>query len=182
MIERILRLIRMDFSVFKEIESDPSATTEAAIVVAVSTLLSALGSAIGSDQPTTGFIASVISGIVGWLVWSAVTYIVGKSVFKGGGTLEQMLRVLGYASVPNILGVFSFIPCFGWIAGFAGWILALVAGVMAIKEAMDVELGTAIGVTVVGAIAMGIVFAIIGLIFGGAVAIGAVILGLLGRQ
>jgi len=34
MIERILRLIRMDFSVFKEIESDPSDTTEAAIVVA----------------------------------------------------------------------------------------------------------------------------------------------------
>ena len=181
MLDRIMRLLRLDFSVFKEIESDPQATTEAVIVVAASTFLSALGSAIGSDRVAVNFISSIVGGLVGWLVWSGVTYAIGKSVFKGGGTFEQMLRVLGYATAPTALGVIAFIPCFGWIGGFAGWVLSLIAGVMAIKEAMDVELGTAIGVVVVGAIAMAIVFVIIGLIFGGAVAMGALFLGALQR-
>jgi len=179
MIDRIMRLLRLDFSVFKDIESDPNATTEAVLVVAASTFLSALGSAIGSDRVTVSFIMSIVTGLLSWLVWSGVTYAIGKSVFKGGGTFEQMLRVLGYATAPRALGVISFIPCFGWIAGFAGLVLSLVAGVMAIKEAMDIELGTAIGVVVVGAIAIMIVSAIVTLIFGGTLAMGALFLGAL---
>ncbi len=178
MVDRVMRLIKMDFSVFKDIESDPAATTEAVIIVAVSSFLKPIGSANGAQHATRSFIGAVIGGLLGWVVWSVATYLIGKSVFKGGGTLEQMLRVLGYASAPNALGVLSFIPCLGWIAGLAGFLLMVIAGVMAIKEAMDVDLGTAIGVVIVGAIAMGIVFVAIALIFGGAVAIGALILGL----
>lgn len=68
MIDRILRILRLDFAVFKEIESDPQATTEAAIIVVVTTLLSALGPAVFADNVVTSFISSVVSGIVGWVV------------------------------------------------------------------------------------------------------------------
>ncbi|UCC77198.1 MAG: YIP1 family protein [Anaerolineales bacterium] len=179
MIDRILRILRLDFAVFKEIESDPQATTEAAIIVVVTTLLSALGSAIFADNPLTSFVSSVVSGLVGWVVWSVVTYFVGMSIFGGKGTLEGMLRVIGYASAPNILGVFGVIPCLGWIAAFAGWLLALVAGMLAVSEGLDLSLGAAIGVVVIGWIAMVIVRIIIGIIFGGAFAVGAGLLGLI---
>jgi hypothetical protein len=179
MIDRVLRILRLDFAVFKEIESDPQATTEAAIIVVVTTLLSALGPAVFADNVVTSFISSVVSGIVGWVVWSVVTYFIGMSVFGGKGTLEGMLRVIGYASAPNILGVFGVIPCLGWIAAFAGWLLALVAGILAVSEGLDLSLGAAIGVVVIGWIAMVIVRAVIGIMFGGAFAVGAGLLGLI---
>jgi hypothetical protein len=179
MIDRVLRILRLDFAVFKEIESDPQATTEAAIIVVVTTLLSALGPAVFADNVVTSFISSVVSGIVGWVVWSVVTYFIGMSVFGGKGTLEGMLRVIGYASAPNILGVFGVIPCLGWIAAFAGWLLALVAGMLAVSEGLDLGLGAAIGVVVIGWIAMVIVRAVIGIMFGGAFAVGAGLLGLI---
>jgi len=173
MVNRIMRLIQLDFSVFKEIESDPAATTEAAIIVAATSFLSALGSAIGSQYPLASFMSGLISGLVGWVVWAVVAYYVGKSMFHGTGTLEGMLRVIGYASAPNILGLFGFIPCIGWLAALAGWIISLIASVMAIKEGLDLELGGAIGVVIIGWIAMVIVNILISVIFGGALAVGA---------
>lgn len=179
MIERITRVIQLDFSVFKEIESDPQATTEAAIIVAVTTLLSAIGSAIGSDNPVAGFVGPIISGLVGWGLWSVVTYFVGKSIFAGKGTLEGMLRVLGYASAPNILGILVFIPCIGWLAALAGWLLSLIAGVMAVREGLDLTLGAAIGVVIIGWFARVAVAIAVAVAFGGAFVVGAGLLRLL---
>jgi len=171
MIERVTRLIKLDFSVFKDIESDPQATMEAAIIVGATTFLSAIASAMGSEHAFGTFVISVINGLIGWVVWSAVTYFIGKTVFSGGGTLEQMLRVIGYANAPRILGILTVIPCIGWLGGLAGLLISLVASIMAIKEALDVELGTAIAVIIVGAIAMAIVSAIIGIVLGSVFAI-----------
>jgi len=181
MIERIVRLVQLDWSVFKEIEPDASATAEAAIIVAVTSLLSALGSAIGSHSAGASFVSGLVSGLVGWVVWAVVAYLVGKALFKGRGTLDGMLRVLGYASAPNILGFFGFVPCIGWLAGLAGWLISLIAGLMAIKEGLDLDLASAVGVAIVGWIAMAIVSLIISVIFGGAIAAALGIVSLLGR-
>jgi hypothetical protein len=171
MIERIMRIFQLDFSVFREIESDRNATVEAAIVVAITTFISAIASGIGADHPVASFVQSVINGFVGWVVWSAVTYFVGKSMFSGGGTLAQMLRVLGYANAPRILSILTVIPCIGWLGALIGWILSIVAGIMAIKEALDVELSTAIAVVIIGVIAMVVFWVIVGVIVGSLFAI-----------
>ncbi len=173
MIGRIMRLVRLDSTVFEEIAADPNATIEAVVIVTISASLSALGFAILSESVLPSFIGGLINGLAGWVVWSAVTCFVGKSVFRGRGTLEQMLRVLGYASAPNALGIFAFIPCVGLLAAFGGWLIFLVAGVLAIKETLDVNLSTAIGVAIVGAIATGMLYAVVGIIFEGTLAIAA---------
>ncbi len=166
MIDRIMRVIKLDFPVFKEIESDSKATTEAAIIVVITTLLSAFGSAVGSGRFFSAFISEVFSGIVGWVAWAVVAYFVAKSLFSGKGTLEGMLRVLGYANAPRLLGILGIIPCVGWIGTLAGGILALIMGFMAIREGMDLDAGQAIIVIVVGAIAWIVVSIVFGLIFG----------------
>ena len=166
MVDRILRVIKLDFSVFKEIESDSKATSEAAIVVLITTLLSALGSAVGSGRFFSAFLGEMLSGIAFWVVWSAISYFVAKSLFQGKGTLEGMLRVLGYASAPRLLGVFGFIPCLGWLASLAGAILSLIVGFMAVREGMDLDAGQAIIVILVGAVAWIVVTIVIGIIFG----------------
>ncbi len=171
MIERILRLVKLDFSVFKEIESDPNATLEAAIVVIAANLLAAIGSAVNSEAPRaflTTFGITLVSGIVGWIVWSAVAHYVGKMLYKSGGTLVSMMRVLGYATLPRALGILDFIPCVGALAGLAGFILTVIAGIMAISEGLDVDTGQAIIVIIVGAVGLFLVNVIFALVFGGA--------------
>jgi hypothetical protein len=77
-------------------------------------------------------------------LWAVITYFIGTMLFKGETTIPEMLRVLGYASAPLLLGLLGFIPCVGWLMPIVGWVLALVAGVLAVREAMDFESGNAI--------------------------------------
>jgi hypothetical protein len=171
MIERILRIVKLDFSVFKDIESDPNATLEAAIVVIAANLLAAIGTALRTQAPRallSTFAVTLVSGIVGWIVWSAVTHYVGRMLYQSGGTLESMMRVLGYATAPRALGILDFIPCVGALAGLAGFILMVVASIMAVSEGLDVDTGQAIIVIVVGAVAWFIVNVVFGTLLGGA--------------
>lgn len=146
MLERIIRAIRLDWTVFREIAKDQNAMKEAAIIVIAVNFLAALGAATQAGNFIVGFFGTWIIGILaGWLLWSVITYFVGITLFKGETNIPEMLRVLGYASAPQLLGLFAFIPCgLGWLFPVVGWVLALVAGVIAVREAMDFDTPNAI--------------------------------------
>ncbi len=149
MVDRILRAIRLDWTVFREIAVDQSATMEAGIIVVVASFLSSIGTGIAADRFFLAFIVSwLLSVLVGWIGWAIITYFVGTKMFQGKTDIPEMMRVLGYASAPNLLGIFRWIPCVGWIIALAGGILSLIAGVLAIREAMEFDTTNAI-VTVV---------------------------------
>lgn len=151
MLERIMRILRLDAKVFREIEEDPNATVQAGIIVVVVSLLSAIGSGIAARTFFGSFFWELFVGVAfAWVLWAVVTYFVGTSLFQGKSSIEGMLRVLGYARIPGVLGFFSFIPCVGWIAALAGAVLSLIAGVLAISEAMDFDMGKAIITVLIG--------------------------------
>jgi hypothetical protein len=148
---------------------------QAAIIVLVVTFLSALGvtggmliSQVDAGTAILGFFVDwFVNGIViGWIGWSILTYLVGTTLFKGKTDVQEMMRVLGYASAPRLLGLFGFIPCVGWIIAIAGWVLSLIAGIIAIREAMDFETGNAIITVVISWIAAFVVALIINGLFG----------------
>jgi hypothetical protein len=56
MIERIVRAIRLDWTVFREIAEDQHAMQEAAIIVVIVTFLSAVGSGIAASSFLVGFL------------------------------------------------------------------------------------------------------------------------------
>jgi hypothetical protein len=58
---------------------------------------------------------------------------VGTTLFNGQATIEEMLRVIGFAYAPQILGI---IPCCGW---FIGLIWSLVAGFIAVRQGLDLD-------------------------------------------
>lgn len=151
MIGRIMRVIRLDWTVFREIAADPKALSEAAIIVAVSSFLSAIGSAAWSGSFFVNFSAHWIDAIlISWLAWAVITYFVGTRLFGGKTDIPEMLRVLGYASAPNALGFFGVIPLLGWTGVVVGAILALIAGVLAVREAMEFDTGKAIVTAIIG--------------------------------
>lgn len=173
MLQRIIGVFKLDVNTFEEIEADTSATGQAALVVLIVALVGALGSGIGAAIADTGFfmsfLSTLITTMVGWVVWSAITFFVGTSLFGGKADLGEMLRVIGFAYAPQVLGI---IPCIGWLIG-AIW--TLVAGFIAVRQGLDIDNTKALLTIVIGFIGYMLLAAIVGVIFGvGAAGLGAI--------
>jgi hypothetical protein len=165
--DRIIGVFKLDVNTFEEIEADESATTQAALVVLIVALISGIGSGILSGSTDAGFfggfLSSLISTFVGWLIWSAITYFVGTSLFEGVSDLGEMLRVIGFAYAPQILGI---IPCIG---GIVGAIWSLIAGFIAVRQGLDLDNTKALLTIAIGFIGYIVVLIIVSLIFGAGV-------------
>lgn len=185
MLNRIIGVLRLDVNTFEEIEHDKSATGQAAIIVAVVAVLTAIGSFFGVQtasavleqmqqqfgeagiDPTMAQFAAIspigaalnafISAFVGWLLWSVLTYLIGTNLFKGQATIGEMLRVLGFAQAPRLLGIFGFIPCLGAIIGIIAAFWSLVAGFIAVRQGLDID-NTKTAITVVLSWLIAVVF------------------------
>ena len=136
-LERVIGVFKLDAQTFEAIEHDPASTVQAAIIVAIVSVLSAVGSAFGAaigDGSIFGsFASTLVWSFIGWFLWSAVTYFVGTNLFKGRSTIEQMMRVIGFAYAPQMLGI---IP---WIGGIVGWIWSVIAGFIAVRQGLNLD-------------------------------------------
>ena len=164
MIDRIMGVLRLDVNTYEEIEADESATSQAAIVVAIVAIVGGLvGGGITAAMGGSflgAFLQQLLSAFIGWFIWSAVTFFVGTSLFGGQSDLGQMLRVLGFAQAPGILGI---IPVCG---SFVGAIWTLACTFIAIRQGLDLDNGKAAATAVIAFIAVLIVGFIIGAILG----------------
>jgi len=151
MFARIIGVFKLDVKTFEEIEHNSSLTLPAALIVLLVSLISGIGNGLfnGFIHKTflSGFFGSLIAVLLGWLLWSAVTFFVGTRFFHGEADMGQMLRVIGFAYLPLVL---SIIPCVG---GFIGIIWAIAAGFIAIRQGLDLDNMKAFLTVVVGALA-----------------------------
>jgi hypothetical protein len=164
LMQRVIGVLKLDVNTYNEIESDENAMSEAAIVVAVVAIVGGLIGGGISAAMGNGFLGAFLSQLLGafiyWVVWSGATFFVGTSLFGGQATMGKMMRVLGYAQAPGILGI---IPVCG---GFVGWIWTLACTFIAIREGLELDSGKAILTAVIALIAVIIASVIIGAILG----------------
>jgi hypothetical protein len=163
-IGRVIRIIKLDQTVWPEIEHDEEANTEAAVVVVVAALLGAIGSLIAGTGFGGAIIALILGVLLNWLLWSWVTMFVGTRLFKGEATFWEMARMVGYANAPQALGLFAFIPCVGAIIALIAFVLSLVIGFFAVREALDLPTEKAILTIIIGWVVIVIVNVILGAI------------------
>lgn len=172
MIQRMIRAAQLDVQLYEEVEADTSLTQEAITVVVLVAALNALGLLIGGlfggriGFAILGALVYGIWAVLGFFVWAWLAYFIGTRVFAGTADVGELIRTLGYAYTPNVLGVFRFIPCLGALIGLAGSIWALVAMVIAIRQALDFDTGKAILTVILGFIVYLVVAFIIAAIFG----------------
>jgi hypothetical protein len=181
MIDRIIRAIRLDPTLYREVADDEQYTNEAFIIVLIVSLFSAIGAGIGAamgdGQPLVMFFTNLFSTILlGWLLWAVIAYFVGTAL-EGKSSIMEMARTLGYANAPGLLGVFVFIPCVGPLVAFAGVLLSLVAGVIAIRESMEFDTTKAVVTAILGFVVFIVARIVIGIVMGGVGALGASVLG-----
>lgn len=151
LVDRMIGAATLDIPTYEEVEHDTTLTGQAALVVLIVAIARGMGGVVGG---ASGIIAGVISAFVGWLVWAGVTYLIGAKVFAGTATWGELLRTLGYAQSPGVLYVLAFIPLLGWIVQLGVWIWLLVAGIVAIRQALDFTTGKAIATAGLGWLAM----------------------------
>jgi hypothetical protein len=144
--ERVIGAARLDIDTYEEVEADESATWQAGSVV----VLAAIAQAVGASALGVNPLAAALSALVGWALWSGVTYLIGARILKGTATWGELLRTIGFAQAPGFLYVLGFIPGVG---GVLRWVVAvwiLIAGIIAIRQALDVSTGRAILVAFIG--------------------------------
>jgi hypothetical protein len=153
MIERFFRAMRLDSAFYREAAEDTSLDRESTLLVILVALIASLGELPGDNGTWLAYLGTLANSILlGWLLWAVVAWFIGRNVMEGEGSLGGMLRVLAYASVPRLLGVFSGIPLIGWLFRLAAGILSLIAAIIAIREGMSVDTGKAVIIALLGAL------------------------------
>ena len=161
LVERMQRAARLDVTLYNEVEHDDGATQEAIYVVAIAAVASGIGTFIGSPGQGHGLIglaSEVLTMLLNWAIWSYVTYFIGTRVFNGTATPGEMMRTLGYAMSPGVLNVLGFLPCVGFLIRLAVFVWILVAGVVAVREALDFQTQQALWTVGLGWLAMVVIF------------------------
>jgi hypothetical protein len=164
LVDRMMGAARLDQGTYEEVERDTNATSQAAIVVVLAAIASGIG-ALGDGG--SGLIGGIIGGIIGWVAFAAAAYFVGTKILAAASTeadLGQLLRVLGFAQVPQLLLVVGFIPVLGWIVGLVALVWGILTTITALRAALEMSTGRAIATAIVAilaeAIVIGIIFAI----------------------
>ena len=174
LVQRMMGAAMLNVATYEEVEADRTATGQAAAVVAIVAVATAIG-AIGDG--TGGIIGGLLSAFLGWLVWSAITYFVGTKLFGGTADMGEMLRTIGFAQSPGVLNILGIIPILGGLVRFAVLIWILVAVVIAIRQALDFDTGKAVGTALVGMLAYFAIMMVVGLVFGGMAMLGGALAG-----
>lgn len=90
MFARIIGVFKLDVKTFEEIEHNTNLTLPAALIVIVVSLISGVGNGLFNGfihkNFFSGFIGSLVSVLLGWLLWSAVTLFVGTRFFHARQT------------------------------------------------------------------------------------------------
>jgi hypothetical protein len=166
--ERMVGAARLNAGTYEEVEADTGATGQAALVVVISSICLAIGAHLGAG--VIGLVLVALLRLLGWYVWALVTYLIGTRWLPGAKTqadVGQLLRTLGFASAPGIVGVLGVIPGLGAVVNVVVGLWMLAAMVIAVRQALDYDTtGRAIAVVVIGFLAYLLVAAIAGLIVG----------------
>lgn len=140
MLRRMILAARLDVDFYETVEADASYTREAFFVVVIASILSGVGMMLAYGDAWTRLISGFLLTLFSWVAWSGITLWIGTSITRGPETksnMGEMLRVLGYAHSPQILIVLVFVPVVGSIIAALAAFWSLVAGIVAIRQALD---------------------------------------------
>ncbi len=176
--------------IYDEAKKDVGFTTSAWIIVAVTALLSALGSTAVFGREGRmyawlfGAIGSTIFSIIGFALACFVVVWVAKSVFNATATFDEVVRALGLARIWHIVGFLGIValisPALGCVAGifgFAAAVAGFIAWLIAVKEALTLEWPQTFGVAIIAWVVTAVVTLIAGVILGTFGLVGASIFG-----
>ena len=168
--DRIIRAMRLDASLYEEVEADRGAMGQAMAIVVLASLAAGIGT-VASAGVVGGLISGTLTALLAWFAWSFVTYVIGTKVLPEEQTkadLGELLRTIGFSSAPGLARVLGIIPGLTVIVFAVTGVWMLVAMVIAVRQALDYQsTGRAVAVCLIGWIVQGLIAGLAILLFGG---------------
>jgi hypothetical protein len=159
LVQRLRRLVLLDTTVFDEVRTDTTATIPALIVAVLATLIFWLGGWLwwvfaGIPDKGKMFFQSLIFGsvlsLLFWFIWVAITYVLLTQVFRARADINELIRVMGFATLPLALGLFMFIPEVDWGIGLLAVAVFFGLTTIAVQSATDATAGRALAANAAG--------------------------------
>jgi len=136
-IARIIRAAKLESRLYEEVETDKDATSQALVVVLLSSLAASIGA---STYAGLGGLVMGLVALLAWYVWTFWTDIIGSKLFPVSQTSashRKLWRTLGFASAPGVFRVFGALPGLTGIAFLVAAVWMLIAAVIAVRQAFD---------------------------------------------
>ncbi|MGH2633725.1 MAG: YIP1 family protein [Tepidiformaceae bacterium] len=171
-INRVMRLARLDTTVFDEVRDDVNELIPAMVVAAISVLLAGFGAFLFEQiVPASSFDSSFLNAFILGSIFMfvmygvaiAVVYVVMAQFYKVQVDLQTLARTCGYAALPLALSVLMFIPLIYPVFALVPLALLFVMMIYAVQSAtgadsnqvvVSVLIGFTVMVLVLGAIAV----------------------------
>ena len=158
-LKRMIGAARLDANTYEEVEADSTSTASAILVV----LIASVAAAVGTGSANLAGIAGLtLAALLSWMVWIALTLVIGKWIMPGPETqtnIGEILRTTGFSASPGVFRIFGVIPGIGLpiFLGVTAWML--LTFVVAIRQALDyASFKHALAVCVLGWVIHGLLF------------------------
>jgi hypothetical protein len=172
-LQRLIGAAALDPAIYEEVEADRRATSQALVVVVLSSLAAGVGARGwgGNSATNVGLISSV--ALIAWAAWALLTYEIGARLLPEPQTradVGELLRTIGFAAAPGMLRVLGVLPAVTVPVFAVSAVWMLLAMIVAVRQALDYSsTRRAVGVCARGW-GLSIAFAIVlGLVFGATV-------------
>ncbi|MES4792266.1 MAG: hypothetical protein C4321_04130 [Chloroflexota bacterium] len=148
MVNHVLRLVRLDTSVFDEVRDDVNELIPALIIAGISALLAGLGATLfwefnfdfGPKNPWLNlFILGGVFMAALYAVWVLVVYVVLAQVYKASADVQALFRTMGYAGWPLALSVLMFIPVLYPVFAIGSVVLLFVMSIYAAQAVTNAD-------------------------------------------
>jgi hypothetical protein len=114
-VHRLVGASLLDAATYEELEADPRATTQALVVVLLSSAAAGFAARGFGGEGFAAVVFFALVALMAWVAWSAVIYQVGVGLLPDVETradVGELLRTIGFATAPGLLRIFGVLH--GW--------------------------------------------------------------------
>ncbi len=86
--ERMIGAATLDVHTYEEVEADTTATTQAMVVVVLSSIAQGIG--FLTQGGVLGFVTGAMGALIGWFIWAFLVYIIGTKVLPEPQTRSDL--------------------------------------------------------------------------------------------
>lgn len=94
-------------------------------------------------QALGGWLSSALGQMGAWLAY-AIWVLLFAKLLGGNGGVDRFLGLTALFAIPNLLGIFSPIPCAGPFIAFIGWVWGVAVYVKAVQVSQRLDTGKAL--------------------------------------
>lgn len=175
-VQRAIGIATLRNQAVTAIARDPAATAQAAVVIAVAALANAIG---GGADSFREFVFAFGVGFASWFIFAALAFSLSTRFFgtpTTHATPEALIRTLGFARGPAVLGIVGLMPFFGELVAGIGNLWMLVACVFVVRYTLGLTIVRSLLTVVVASILATLIGALLAVILGVDPGFGAVFL------